>query len=92
MSNKMADVTLHIDENTSHDERESLRDNFLVLHGVMAAAYHDTQPHLMIIESISSGSYSYVKTTLLNPSNTQVPNAMFLINLALISFRKNPSF
>ena len=50
MSTKMTDVTLHIDETTSHDEREALRDNLLELHGVMAAAYHDNQPHLMVIE------------------------------------------
>lgn len=50
MDSKMTDVTLHIDENTSHDEREELRDNLLGLHGVMAAAYHDTQPHLMVVE------------------------------------------
>ena len=50
MEPKMTDVTLHIDENTSHDEREALRDKLLSLHGVMAAAYHDTKPHLMVIE------------------------------------------
>jgi hypothetical protein len=44
-----AGVTLHIDEDTTHDERESLRDALLDLNGVMAAAYHDEKPHLMVI-------------------------------------------
>ena len=50
MDIKMTDVTLHIDENTNKDERESLRDSLLVLNGVMAADYHDVKPHLMIVE------------------------------------------
>lgn len=50
MSINMADITLHIDENTSHDDREALRDSLLAMSGVMAAAYHDEKPHLMIIE------------------------------------------
>lgn len=50
MSTKMVDVMLHIDENTTHDEREALRDKFLARDGVMAAAYHDERPHLLIVE------------------------------------------
>lgn len=50
MSNQMVDVTLHIDENTTHNDREQLRDKILEKDGVMAAAYHDDKPHLMIIE------------------------------------------
>lgn len=50
METKMTDVTLHIDDNTSHDEREELRDSLLGLQGVMAAAYHDSKPHLMVVE------------------------------------------
>jgi hypothetical protein len=50
MSEYMADVTLHIDENTTHVEREKFRDVLLAMDGVMAAAYHDEKPHLMIIE------------------------------------------
>jgi hypothetical protein len=46
----MSDVTLHIDENAEHDELESLRDNLLNVDGVMAAAYQDETPHLMVIE------------------------------------------
>jgi len=44
-----AGVTLHIDENTTHDEREGFRDALLDLDGVMAAAYHDERPHLMVV-------------------------------------------
>jgi len=50
MNTKLADVTLHIDEDTSHDERESFRNVLLAMDGVMAAAYHDEKPHLMLIE------------------------------------------
>lgn len=50
METKMVDVTLHIDEETTAEQRELLRDNLLGLEGVMAADYHDNQPHLMIIE------------------------------------------
>jgi hypothetical protein len=46
----MTDVTLHIDEETTHEDREKFRDYLLTLGGVMAAAYHDEKPHLMLIE------------------------------------------
>jgi hypothetical protein len=46
----MVDVTLHIDEDTTHDQREEFRDTLLALDGVMAAACHDEKPHLMLIE------------------------------------------
>ena len=50
MGTKMTDVTLHIDENTGHDEREHFRDSLLNLNGVMAAASQDKTPHLIIVE------------------------------------------
>jgi hypothetical protein len=50
MDTKLAEVTLHIDEGTTHDERETFRDALLAMDGVMAAAYHDKTPHLMLIE------------------------------------------
>ena len=50
MSDLMVDVTLHIDENTTHEQREDFRDVLLALDGVMAAACHDEKPHLMLIE------------------------------------------
>ena len=50
MDTKFAEVTFHIDENTSHDEREKFRDVLLAMDGVVAAAHHDEKPHLMLIE------------------------------------------
>jgi hypothetical protein len=50
MATKLAEVTFHIDEDTSHEEREQFRDTLLAMEGVMAAAYHDERPHLMLIE------------------------------------------
>jgi hypothetical protein len=50
MGTKLAEVTFHIDESTSHDERESFRGVLLSMNGVIAAAYHDEKPHLMLIE------------------------------------------
>lgn len=50
MSNKMVDVTLHIDEETDPPVREALRDSLLQTRGVMAADYQAATPHLMIIE------------------------------------------
>ncbi len=49
MSNQIADITMHIDEYTSHEDRERLRDELLGLDGVMAAAYQDEKPHLMVM-------------------------------------------
>ena len=40
---------MHIDENTTHEEREGFRDALLGMDGVMAAAYHDEKPHLMVV-------------------------------------------
>lgn len=45
MSDLMTGITLHIDEDTTHDEREAFRSILLDLDGVMAAAYHDEKPH-----------------------------------------------
>ncbi|MGB5179230.1 MAG: ATP-binding protein [Gammaproteobacteria bacterium] len=50
MDTKLAEVTLHIDESTSHDQREKFRDALLSMDGVMAAAHHDEKAHLMLIE------------------------------------------
>ena len=50
MEDKMVDVLIHIDPETSHDERENLRDLILSQNGVDAAAYHDDKPHLIIVE------------------------------------------
>lgn len=67
MDTKMTDVTLHIDEETSKEERESLRDTILILHGVMSADYKDDRPHLMVVEYdpdvISSSEFLSVAKT-----------------------------
>ena len=49
MDIKLVEVTLHIDEATTHDDREAFRDFLLGLNGVMAAAHHDEKPHLMLV-------------------------------------------
>lgn len=49
MTTKMVDVTLHIDEDTTHEERESFRDSLLSTTGVMSADIRDEKPHLMIV-------------------------------------------
>ena len=50
MGTKWAEVTLHIDEETTHDERESFRDRLLSREGVFTASCLDARPHLMLIE------------------------------------------
>lgn len=49
MAIQMADITMHIDENTTHEDRERLRDEILSMDGVMAAAYHEEKPHLIVM-------------------------------------------
>lgn len=49
MNSKMADITLHIDENTTHDKREEFRDSLLNLSGVMTADSLDKKPHFMVV-------------------------------------------
>lgn len=50
MEKKMVDVTIHLDEDTSHANREDLRDALLAMGGVMAVDVHDEKPHLMMVE------------------------------------------
>jgi len=49
MSQFISDITLHINEDTSHNERESLRDVLLDMNGVICADCHDEHPHLMVV-------------------------------------------
>jgi len=49
MSNNMADIILHIDENTTHDKRELFVDSLLNLDGVKDANITDKNPHLMLV-------------------------------------------
>ncbi len=50
MKDKMVDVILHLDENTTHGDRENIRDSLLDLDGVYSAACHDERPHLIVVE------------------------------------------
>ena len=50
MSSKKVDVTLHIDEETSHEEREDLRVTLLGMPGVKTAFCRDKHRHLMVIK------------------------------------------
>ena len=50
MNPKMVDITLHINEQTSRADRDSIRDRILAQDGVMAADFHDDKPHLLIVE------------------------------------------
>ena len=50
MTNKVADVTLHIDEETTPEERNGFCDTLLSMPGVMTAACRDKHHHLMVIE------------------------------------------
>jgi len=49
MSESMVDVILHLHEDTSHADREALRDDLLARKGVMSADYHDNKPHLFLV-------------------------------------------
>lgn len=57
MNALMADVTIHIDEETSPDERERLEDTLRAVDGVMAASSHEDRPHLIVVE-FDSGKVS----------------------------------
>ena len=50
MSDKMVDITMHIDEETSNEDREYLQDTLLDMPGGMAASCRDKHRHLMVIE------------------------------------------
>ena len=68
MTDEMVDVTLHLYENISHEEREKFRDSLLNMSGVMAAACHDEKPHLVVIEynPETINSSEFVKTAQAN--------------------------
>jgi hypothetical protein len=50
MTNKIVDVTLHIDEQTTKEERNRLCDTLLSMPGVASASCRDKHHHLMVIE------------------------------------------
>lgn len=61
MEKNMVDVTLHIDESTTQEDRESLRDVLLAKNGVDAVDVHDEKPHLFVIvydpDAVSSDDF-----------------------------------
>lgn len=50
MTDKIVDITLHIDEETTSEDRNGLCDTLLSMPGVMTAACRDKHHHLMVIE------------------------------------------
>jgi len=64
MSDQIADITMHIDEDTTHESREKLRDKLFSLDGVMSVDCHDEKPHLVVIayDPDVVNSSTFVKT------------------------------
>ncbi len=50
MSDKMVDVTVHIDESIDAEARAGVQNRLLEMAGVLAATSHDERPHLMVVE------------------------------------------
>ena len=50
MSDKMVDVLLHVDEDSSHSDREAFRDQLMSIDGVHTADFRDDKPHLVVVE------------------------------------------
>jgi len=50
MTDNTADVTLHIDENTTHNDREAFIESLYTINGVSTASYNDKKPHLIVIK------------------------------------------
>ena len=49
MDTKMVDITLHINEEVSHELREEMQDILRQMEGVMVAVSQDSKPHLMMV-------------------------------------------
>lgn len=50
MTSKISDVTLHIDQDTSEDDRKALREQLLAQQGVISATFNNEKPHLIVVE------------------------------------------
>ncbi len=50
MNDNMTDVMIHIDEDLNTQEQSQLEDQMRKQKGVVGLGYHETQPHLMIVE------------------------------------------
>lgn len=47
---EMVDVTIHLNEDLSASQRDSVSEAVRAQDGVMGIGFHDTKPHLMIVE------------------------------------------
>lgn len=68
MDIKLVDVTVHIDETLSKEQRQSVEDKLRGLDGVVSVAIHDDKPHLVMVEynperASSSAILNAVKAT-----------------------------
>ena len=59
MNINMADITLHIDEETKADQREMLRDELFKQNGVLSADNHPKRPHLFVVTYDSGRIHSH---------------------------------
>ncbi|MGF1614696.1 MAG: heavy metal-associated domain-containing protein [Gammaproteobacteria bacterium] len=50
MDIKLVDVTVHIDEILSKEQRQNVEDNLRGIEGVVSVAIHDDKPHLVMVE------------------------------------------
>ena len=50
MSTNIVDVVLHIDENLSPEQRETLEESLRALDGVVSVVNKDKTPHLTIVQ------------------------------------------
>ncbi len=50
MDIQLADVTLHIDENLSPEQRETIEESIRALDGVVSVKIPDKTPHLTLVE------------------------------------------
>lgn len=50
MNIQLADIVLHIDENLSPEQRETIEESLRALDGVVSVSNRDQTPHLTIVE------------------------------------------
>ena len=50
MDIKLVDVTVHIDENLTKEQRQSVEDKLRSLDGVVSVVIRDDKPHLVLVE------------------------------------------
>jgi hypothetical protein len=64
MSNNIANVVVHIDENLSSDEIHSMEKEISLEGGVYCACVHERTPHLMVVDydPMETRSYSLLQS------------------------------